>query len=155
MDKWEQIKNTYIVGDMGVRPLSAQFGISYDSLQKRATREKWADLRRQHRKKVAAKISDERAKSEAEQFCSVLAAAKTLSEKLCEVAQAVDTADLAVKDIRSLRSLTAAMKDLADIQGIKSEADAREQEARIKQMERTPMTLDDKYEWLVQHGYIK
>lgn len=155
MDKWEQIKNTYIVGDMGVRPLSAQFGISYDSLQKRATREKWADLRRQHREKVAAKISDERAKSEAEQFCSVIAAAKTLSQKLCEVAQAVEVSDLEVKDVRALRSLTAAMKDLADIQGIKSEADVREQEARIKQMERTPMTLDEKHDWLVQHGYIK
>ncbi len=155
MDKWEQIKNAYVVGDMGVRPLAEQFDISYNSLQKRATREKWADLRRQHREKVAAEISSARAKTEAAQFCSVLAAAKTLSEKLCEVAEAVDVADLAVKDARSLRSLTASLKDLADILGIKSEADAREQEARIKQLERAPMTLDDKYEWLVAHGYIK
>lgn len=38
--------------------------------------------------------------------------------------------------MRDLRSLTMAIKDLAEIQGIKPDADKREQEARIKNLER-------------------
>ncbi len=155
MDKWEQIKNAYVVGDLGFRPIAKQFGVSFSTLTKRAQREDWYQLRKQHREKVATAISDERVRVETERYMCVLDAAKVLSDKLCEVAQAVEVSDLEVKDVRALRSLTAAMKDLADIQGIKSEADVREQEARIKQMERTPMTLDEKHDWLVQHGYIK
>ena len=39
-------------------------------------------------------------------------------------------------DPDSIKKLTSAIKDLKDIKGIKSDADIREQEARIKKLQR-------------------
>ena len=39
-------------------------------------------------------------------------------------------------DAKGIKNLTSALKDLREIKGIKSDADTREQEARIKKLER-------------------
>lgn len=59
-----------------------------------------------------------------------------MSDKLCQIVESVDVEALTVDGMRDLRSLTMAIKDLAEVQGLKSEADRREQEARIKNLER-------------------
>ena len=56
------------------------------------------------------------------------------SEKLMEVTTMIDR--------KGLREITAALKDVRDIQMIRSEADVREQEARIANLERQAQKAD-------------
>lgn len=131
MSKWDDIKTEYITTDIGTRPLAEKHNVSYSTLRKRAEREKWAQKRTQY---SAAKGAD-RIKAQLEidyqEYKSLLEAAGLLSSKLCSAVAQLTDADI-IKDKRGLKSLTGAMKDLAEIQGVKSDADKREQEARIK-----------------------
>lgn len=135
MSKWDDIKTEYITTDIGTRPLAEKHNVSYSTLRKRAEREKWAQKRTQY---SAAKGAD-RIKAQLEidyqEYKSLLEAAGLLSSKLCSAVAQLTNADI-IKDKRGLKSLTGAMKDLAEIQGVKSDADKREQEARIKNLER-------------------
>ena len=51
-----------------------------------------------------------------------------LADKVREIAETVSDPD-------SIKKLTSAIKDIRDIKGIKSDADKREQEARIKKLQ--------------------
>ncbi len=155
MDKWEQIKTEYVTTNITTRKIAKKYGISYSTLAKRSAKEHWEAARERHRSSIEAEKLEAHKEIEVEDYKSLLRAAGVLSGKLCQIVENVDVEALAVEGIRDLRSLTMAIKDLAEALGLKSDADRREQEARIKQMERAPMTLDDKYEWLVAHGYIK
>ena len=49
-----------------------------------------------------------------------------------------------VLDKSTLKQLTGALKDIKDIQGVKSDRDIREQEARIRKLEKEASASDDK-----------
>lgn len=135
MDIWDDIKTEYITSGIGTRPLAAKYKVSYSTLRKRAQREQWAQERTQFR----AQRDADRVKAQCEiayqEYKSLLEAAGLLSSKICSAVEQITDEDI-LKDKRGLRSLTGAMKDLADIQGVKCDADKREQEARIKNLER-------------------
>lgn len=136
MDKWEHIKTEYITTDITTREIAKKYGISYSTLAKRSAKEHWEAARKRHGSSVEAEKLEVHKEIKVEEYKSLLRAAGILSEKLCQIAENVDIEELTVNGMRDLRSLTMAIKDLADVQGIKSEADRREQEARIKNLER-------------------
>lgn len=136
MDKWEQIKTEYVTTDIGLRPLAKKHGVSFSTIGKKAAREDWATLRQQHGNAVETVLLETHKEIKVEEYKSLLRAAGVLSDKLCQVVENVEAAELTVDSMRDLRSLTMAIKDLAEIQGLKSDADRREQEARIKNLER-------------------
>ena len=135
MDIWDDIKTEYITTGIGTRPLAAKYNVSYSTLRKRAQREQWAQERTQFR----AQRDADRVKAQCEiayqEYKGLLEAAGLLSSKICSAVAQLTDADI-IKDKRGLKSITGAMKDLAEIQGVKSDADKREQEARIKNLER-------------------
>ncbi len=136
MDKWEQIRTEYITTDISMRQLARKHDVTFSALSKRAVRGQWKELREQHGNDVDNAILDAHTEIKVDEYKSLLRAASTLSEKLCSIVESVDAEDLTVNGMRDLRSLTMAIKDLAEIQGIKPDADKREQEARIKNLER-------------------
>lgn len=136
MDRWHDIKTEYITTEISTRAIAKKYGISYSILSKRSAREHWEAARKQYLVKLEAKKLEAHTKIEVDEYKSLLRAASTLSEKLCSIVESVDAEDLTVGGMRDLRSLTMAIKDLAEIQGIKPDADKREQEARIKSLER-------------------
>lgn len=136
MDKWERIKTEYITTDISMRKLAKKHDVTFAALSKRAYREQWAVTREQHGNSVDKAILDAHKEIKVEEYKSLLRAAGVLSDKLCQVVENVDVEALTVDGMRDLRSLTMAIKDLAEVQGLKSEADRREQEARIKNLER-------------------
>lgn len=135
MSKWDDIKTEYITTDIGTRPLAEKHNVSYSTLRKRAAREQWAQERAQFRTQRGADRVQAQREIEYQEYKSLLEAAGLLSSKLCSAVAQLTNADI-IKDKRGLKSLTGAMKDLAEIQGVKSDADKREQEARIKNLER-------------------
>lgn len=136
MDKWEQIKTEYVTTGIGLRPLAKKHDVSFTTIAKRAAREKWTTLRQQQDNSVTTALLETHKEIKVEEYKSLLRAAGVLSDKLCQVVENVEAAELTVDSMRDLRSLTMAIKDLAEVQGLKSDADRREQEARIKNLER-------------------
>lgn len=136
MDKWEQIKTEYITSNISMRALAKKHGVTFAALSKRAYRGQWAATREQHGNAVDEAVLNAHTAIRVEEYKSLLRAACVLSEKLCSIAENVDAEELTVDGMRDLRSLTMAIKDLAEVQGLKSDADRREQEARIKNLER-------------------
>ena len=126
---WKKIKAEYIAGGTSYRKLAEKYGVSRSKLQAKATREKWVDLQCQAQAKTEAKMVDSISDQEAKKAIDIIDVADKLLEKIGVLADMVADAD-------SLKKLTSAIKDLKDIKGIKSEADMREQEARIAKLQR-------------------
>ena len=81
------------------------------------------------------------AQGQAERAARFASAADKLLGKIEEIVGSDNAQPMTAKDIRAL---TAAMGDLKDIMGIQSNADAREQEARIANLERQARSEADK-----------
>lgn len=132
---WKKIKKEYIAGGISYRKLAEKHGVSFNTLEKVARREKWCDLRRQADEKAATK------------------AVEAVSTRNAKLDKAVDLAlEAACKYLTSpgqlravdLKDVTTALKNLRDLKGIKSEADMEEQRARIEALRaRAGITNDD------------
>lgn len=137
---WKKIKAEYIAGGTSYRKLAEKYDVSRSKLQARATREKWADLKSQAEAKTESKIVETISDKDAEKAVNIINVADRILTKIEEVLGCVATP-------QDIRHLTSALKDLKDIKGIKSEADIREQEARIaklrKDAEKEADTVDE------------
>ena len=120
---WKKIKKEYIAGGISYRKLAEKHGVSFNTLEKVARREGWCELRRQADEKAATKaveaVSTRNAKLDKAVDLALEAACKYLSAP--GQLRAVD-----------LKDVTTALKNLRDLKGIKSEADMKEQQARIE-----------------------
>lgn len=128
MVDWKKIKAEYIAGGTSYRKLCEKYGVSRTTLQTKAKDEKWPELRSQTQAKTEAKIIDSVSTNEAKKAASVIEVADKLLDKITEIMDGVATT-------QDIRHLTSALKDLRDIKGYKSDADMREQEARIRNLE--------------------
>ena len=126
---WKKIKAEYIAGGTSYRKLAEKYGVSFSTLRKVAAKEQWTDLRNKTGAKRDTKIVDSISDQEAKKAVDIIDVADKLLEKIGTLADMVADAD-------SIRKLTSAIKDLKDIKGIKSDADMREQEARIAKLQR-------------------
>ena len=128
---WQKIKAEYIAGGTSYRKLAEKYGVSRTTLERKAKDEKWSELRRQAEVKTEAKIinavSDKSAKIDDKYF--------RLVDKL--MSKAEETIDgLDVWSVTALKEMSTALKYLKECKGVKSEADMREQEARIKKLQK-------------------
>ena len=130
---WKKIKAEYIAGGTSYRKLAEKYDVSRSKLQARATREKWADLKSQAEAKTESKIVETISDKDAEKAVNIINVADRILTKIEEVLGCVATP-------QDIRHLTSALKDLKDIKGIKSEADIREQEARIAKLRKDAET---------------
>lgn len=132
---WRKIKAEYIAGNTSYRKLGEKYGCSKDVLAKRARDEGWVALKRQCAQKTATKIVEMESSKQAERFNRLL----TVSDKLLTaVEQAVDKfeAKELLLDKSALKSLSGTIKDIKDIQSIKTDLDIEEQKARIAILKR-------------------
>ena len=126
---WKRIKAEYIAGGITLRELSEKHEVSYSTIQKKSMEEKWGNLRKKSRRKVEEKIIDTVSSKEAKRAVNIIDVADKLLAKITEVLDVTTTT-------QDIRHLTSALKDLRDIKGIKSDADMREQEARIAKLQK-------------------
>lgn len=135
MADFKKIKAEYIKGDTSYRKLAEKYGVPRTTLERKAKDEKWTELRRQAEVKAEAKIVENEANRQAQRMNRLLA----VSDKLLDaVEKAVDgfvSEDL-VFDKSVLKSLSGAIRDIKEIQSIKSELDIKEQKARISKLEK-------------------
>ena len=128
---WKKIKAEYIAGGTSYRKLAEKYGVSRSKLQAIATREKWVDLQSQAQAKAESKIVDHISK----QSAKIDAKYFSLVDKLMQRAEEV-IENTPVWQVNSIKEMATALKYLKECKGVKSDADIREQEARIRNLEK-------------------
>lgn len=128
---WNRIKAEYIAGGTSYRKLAKKYGVPFSNLKNIAVKEQWTQLREQAKNKQDSKLVEsigrQNAKIDDKYF--------RLVDKLLERAEAlIDiTPDWSVN---SLKEMATALKYLKECKGVKSDIDLREQEARIRNLEK-------------------
>lgn len=124
MADWKKIKKEYIAGGISHRQLSEKHGVSYSTLKKVAAREHWTDMRNQAEAKENARVVEAVSSKNALFEDAVELALRAACDYLSHSSGRMRASDI--------KDLTSALKNLRDLKGIKHEADAEEQKARIE-----------------------
>jgi hypothetical protein len=127
---WKRIKAEYLAGGTSYRKLAQKYGITLAVLRNVAEREEWVKLKAQAQHKTNTKIVDAVSDKAAQKAIDIIDVADKLLGKISELMDEVPL------DTQSMKHLTSALKDLKEIKGFKSDADMREQEARIRNLEK-------------------
>lgn len=133
MADWQSIKTEYITTDTSYRKLAEKYGVSYNAIGNRSRQENWQDLRDQHLSKTMTKTMNVIASKQAERTAKLIGVSDLLLNKVKSLLE--ENEELLV-DSTVMRDISVVLKNLKDIQMIKSEADLREQEARIEKLRR-------------------
>lgn len=126
---WKKIKAEYIRGGTSYRKLAEKYSVPYATLARTARIEKWCEQKNQSDIKANTIITDSIAEENASKALRINDVAEKLLDKIFEMAECT-------LSTRNLKELTSALKDIKDIKNIKSELDMREQEARIKKLQK-------------------
>ena len=126
MIDWLSIKTEYITTRTSYRKLAQKYGIHYKVISDRGKSEGWVELRSQHCAKTLTKTLEEISKQEAGRAARIY----NVADKLLNKIEKMVDSDRPL-DTKGIRALTAAVKDLKEIQNVKSDLDKQEQEARI------------------------
>ena len=128
---WNRIKAEYIAGGTSYRKLAKKYGVPFSNLKNIAVKEQWTQLREQAKNeqdsKLVESIGKRNAKIDDRYF--------RLVDKLLERAESLITLtpDWSVTGIKEMAT---ALKYLKECKGVKSDIDLREQEARIRNLEK-------------------
>ena len=140
MADWQAIKTEYITTDTSYRKLSQKYGIGYQAICHKSQEEGWIAMREQHKNSITTKTLEKISQQEANRAVKIHSVADKL---LLKIEALVDRSGMLPKDVRSL---VAAVKDLKEIQGIKSDLDEKEQRARIANLQKQADKTDDNKE---------
>ena len=136
---WSAIKTEYITDEStSYRKLAEKYGIPLGTIFKRAKRENWLGLRQQSQDKMVAKTVEKIENAQVSRLTRIHAITDKALDKL---EYALDNLD--PLDTQGYRQIIASIKDIKEIQMLKSASDLREQEARIRNLERQA-EADDK-----------
>ena len=133
MADWNKIKTEYLTSDTSYRKLAQKYGVNAITIAKKASKEGWVSQRQQQANRTLSRTLTAVSNRQVNRAARLQDVADKLLNK---IEAAVDDYNMAVLlvDRQSLRQITGALKDIKDIQMIRSEADLREQEARISKL---------------------
>lgn len=140
MADWQKIKTEYITTDTSYRKLGQKYGIHYKVISERGKDEKWVELRSQHRDETLTKTLDMICKDKVDRAARLSTVADRLLEKV-ERLLALD--DGLVLDTQGMKHISGVLKDIKEVQMIRSEKDLEEQDARIAKLRKEAEGEDD------------
>ena len=128
---WKQIKAEYVAGGTSYRKLAAKYGVPFSNLKNIAIKEQWTQLREQAKNRTDTKLVENIGKQNAKIDDKYFKLVDMLLDK---------TEELILKtpiwQATTLKEMATTMKYLKECKGVKSEADIREQEARIAKLQK-------------------
>ena len=128
MADWNKIKTEYITKGTSYRKLAQKYGVGESTLFTRASKERWVEQKEQHQSKTVAKTLDAISKKQVDRATRLITVADKLLNK---VENLIESDTEVLSDTQSLKHISGVLKDIKEVQMIKSDADLREQEARI------------------------
>lgn len=138
MADWQTIKTEYITTQTSYRKLGEKYGVNYKVIADRGKDEGWRELRSQYKEKTLTNTLDKISRQEANRAARIYAVADKLLDKIEDMVECGS-----LLNSQGVRALTAAVKDLKEIQGIRSSLDTQEQEARIANLRKQADREDD------------
>ena len=141
MADWQAIKTEYITTDTSYRKLAQKYGVNYQAICHRSKDEGWIEQREQYRNSTITKTLEKISQQEANRAARIHSVADKLLNKIEAMVDAEEPLDT-----KGIRALTAAVKDLKEIQAVKSDLDKQEQEARIANLRKQADKDKDKAE---------
>ena len=128
---WLKIKNEYINGNISYRKLAEKYKVTFAALRKRAEKESWADLKAGQQHKISTKLAQKTAEKIADAESDYIVDIARLNHKLAEeVEKFIRRTDN--PESRDIKALTAALKDIKDIQTqIKGAPDITEEDDNL------------------------
>lgn len=133
MADWNKIKTEYLTSDTSYRKLAQKYGVNAITIAKKASKEDWVSQRQQQANRTLSKTLTAVSNRQVNRATRLQEVADKLLNKI-EAAVDDYNMEMLLVDRQSLRQITGALKDIKDIQMIRSEADLREQEARIAKL---------------------
>ena len=131
MVDWITIKAEYIAGGTSYRKLAEKHKVSFNTLKTVAVSEQWYKLRQQADNKATTRIVNDVSKQNAKIDDTYFRCVDKLMKKAEEL---IDSTP--IWQPQMLKDLATTMKYLKECKGVKSDADMREQEARIRTLEK-------------------
>jgi tRNA-dihydrouridine synthase len=131
MADWQKIKTEYITTDTSYRKLAQKHGIDSAVIGRRAKNEEWVKLRQQYVDKTQTKTIDAISNKQVDRASKLISVADLLLDKVKSLVE--DSPEL-LANTQSIKNLSGVLKDIKEVQMIRSDADLREQEARIAKL---------------------
>ena len=131
MADWQAIRTEYITTETSYRKLAQKYGINVTTIAKTASAEGWVEQRKQYANETQSKTLEKISKQEANRAARI----HTVADKLLNKIEAMVDSERPL-DTKGIRALTAAVKDLKEIQSVKSALDEQEQRARIANLQK-------------------
>ena len=149
MADWNKIKTEYITTNTSYRKLADKYGIDQATIARRAKKEDWVSKRQQNAIRTQAKIVDAISNKQVDRAANLISVSDLLLSKVKSLLE-IDAEVLS--DTQSMKHISGVLKDIKDIQMIRSEADMREQEARIKKLQKEAEQEDTNTEVVITFG---
>ena len=138
MTDWVAIKKEYLSGNISQEQLAKKYGVNRTSISTRAKKEEWLKQREAYRDAKIVKQIQATAEKEIDRYKKIQTVADKLLQKIEE------NIDSDVLNADAIKKYTSAIRDIKDLQDIKSEADRKEQEARIAKLIKETEADNDK-----------
>lgn len=139
MADWQKIKTEYITTDTSYRKLAQKYGVNYRTICVRSKQEGWIEQREQHANKTTTNILNAVSKKQVDRAANLISVADKL---LAKVNSLLETDAEVLNDTQSMKHISGVLKDIKEIQMIRSDADMREQEARIAKLRKEAQEED-------------
>ena len=142
MADWQKIKTEYITTDTSYRKLAQKYGIDSAVIGRKAKNEEWVSLRQQYVDKTQTKTIDAISNQQVDRATNLISVSDLL---LAKVKSLLETDAEVLSDTQSMKHISGVLKDIKEIQMIRSDADMREQEARIKNLQKQAEKEDNQH----------
>lgn len=131
MADWAKMRTEYIAHGASYREIAKKYGVDQSTVARRGKAEGWVALREQNADKVQAKILKKIAENQANRANRLYAVTDKLLDRVESLLDAAEDIPAV-----ALRNLAATLRDIKELQMIRSTLDEREQRAKVAAMER-------------------
>ena len=136
MIDWKTIETEYVTTDISHRQLAEKYGICRSTISKKATDDKWSEKRNKHRDKTVSKAVNAVGTKQANMAAKLYGVGGLLLDRVKNLLE--DNPEV-LADTSSMKDVSVVLKNLKDLMSVKSDADMREQEARIDKLRKEAM----------------
>lgn len=133
MIDWKTIETEYVTSDISHKQLCEKYGICRSTISKKASEDKWTEKRNNHRAKTVSKAVNAVGTKQATMAAKLYGVGGLLLDKVKSLLE--DNPEL-LADTSAMKDVSVVLKNLKDLMSVKSDADMREQEARIEKLRR-------------------